>query len=260
MAKRFTDSTLSRKPWYRKLPCRLKCAIRFTWDECDHAGIWTIDLDALEFYVGEAVSLSELLDSWNSGGKTRCKVIDGRIFLPVFVQVQYPVFKNCKPHISVKTRLQKLRLWKEYRRGYLTFQDTDKDTDKDSEEGVGGDVESNPGNFDLESLADTYPVPSGRGSAIKELEKHIQTPQDYADFKRAVPAYVRDRERQKIALRNFKNFIGTLENPEWRNWVPKRKPDPRRDTIEPVIENRSFTPEQIANMRATALGREEASA
>ena len=52
VAKRFVDTVLGRKAWFRKLSPRLKCAWRFLTEECDQVGIWSIDLDSMEFHIG----------------------------------------------------------------------------------------------------------------------------------------------------------------------------------------------------------------
>lgn len=85
MKKRFTDTDLHRKLWFRKLPLRFKESWRVLCAECDLIGVWPIDLESLELYVGEPVSLEELVDTF------KVKVLENgeELFIEDFVSFQY---------------------------------------------------------------------------------------------------------------------------------------------------------------------------
>lgn len=84
MAKRFTDTHLYDKAWFRVLPPRLKCAWEWLCKRCDIIGVWNIDMGRLSFEVGEAVSLEELKEHFG------VQVFDDdKIFIPSFVTFQY---------------------------------------------------------------------------------------------------------------------------------------------------------------------------
>jgi hypothetical protein len=51
MGKRFADTKLHHKVWFRKLPLALREAWRIICAECDVIGVWEIDLDSLNLWV-----------------------------------------------------------------------------------------------------------------------------------------------------------------------------------------------------------------
>lgn len=130
MAKRFTDTAKWDKPWFRKLPCRLKTAFEFLRDKCDAAGVWEIDLEALAFNVGEPVSLEEIRTHF----KAR-ELGDNKLWLTEFITFQYGhLSEHCKPHIPVINRLKKLNLWKGYSKGLETLEEKEKDQDQEKDQ------------------------------------------------------------------------------------------------------------------------------
>jgi hypothetical protein len=108
MAKRFIDTQLDDRAWFRKLPPRLKCAYQFLCRQCDTIGIWNIDMESLSFHVGEDVDLEEMLLSFGD----RIEVIEeDKLFLPAFASFQYGdesgrLSPKNKFHLSVAAKLQ----------------------------------------------------------------------------------------------------------------------------------------------------------
>lgn len=95
--KRFTDTAIWDKPWFRKLPNRLKSMFRFLCDRCDMAGVMEADWETVSFYVGEPCG-PEDLDKFNGNVAMR----SGKIFLPQFVAFQYgKLSRECRPHERV---------------------------------------------------------------------------------------------------------------------------------------------------------------
>jgi hypothetical protein len=45
MAKRFTDSEKWKKPFIKKLPMQYKLLWFYLLDDCNHAGVWQVDLE-----------------------------------------------------------------------------------------------------------------------------------------------------------------------------------------------------------------------
>lgn len=148
MAKRFTDTALGRKKWFRVLSPAMKCAWRFLCDECDRAGVWSIDEDALSFYVGESFPLKAFIDACNSDGETRIiRIEKDKLLLVGFVPFQYGTLsEDCKPHREPISRLKALNLWDSDSKGIRypleTLQEKEKETEKEKEKekegGVGG--------------------------------------------------------------------------------------------------------------------------
>jgi len=72
MARRHTSTEKWDDPWFRKLSPELKCTWLYIVDKCDNVGVWQVDEELLKFYIGEEVSISEILPAFNNG-KTRIK-------------------------------------------------------------------------------------------------------------------------------------------------------------------------------------------
>jgi hypothetical protein len=111
VGKRFRDTKLSREAWYRKLKPSFKCTWDFLCDECDEAGMWSIDLDALEFFIGEAVSLTEFITTVNSD-KPRLELYEGtKVWITGFCEFQYGQLSDlCVPHKKIILLLKKYKL------------------------------------------------------------------------------------------------------------------------------------------------------
>jgi len=143
--KRFTDTNLNREPWFRKLKPKTKCAIRFLFDECNAAGIWVIDMETLSYFVGEEVTLDELLPAVNSDKADRIEVFnDDKLFIPGFVEFQYGrLSEDCKPHKKIIALLSKYnlldRVYKGYTKGINTLQEEEEDKEEEKDgKGAGG--------------------------------------------------------------------------------------------------------------------------
>jgi hypothetical protein len=90
MAKRFIDTKLHRKTWFRKLRGPLREAWRILFAECDEIGVWEIDLESLNMWLGiddgdpEWVTLEQLNESFE------IQIIDDdKVWIPGFVPFQY---------------------------------------------------------------------------------------------------------------------------------------------------------------------------
>jgi uncharacterized phage protein (TIGR02220 family) len=86
MPKRFTDTAIWDKAWFRKLPPRLKETWRYFCDKCDHAGILELDLEALVFNVGEGVTIEQIHGFF---GDKITFISEAKIFLTGFIPFQY---------------------------------------------------------------------------------------------------------------------------------------------------------------------------
>ena len=60
MAKRFVDSDIFKKRWWRKLPPRMKLFYFYMLTQCDHAGMYDFDLELAEFQIGMPVLKKEI--------------------------------------------------------------------------------------------------------------------------------------------------------------------------------------------------------
>lgn len=85
MAKRFTDTDKWKKPFIRSLKAPYKLLWLYILDECDHAGIWQIDIEVANIKIGEKINLETALLQFDG----RVIKIDDKLFIPDFVEFQY---------------------------------------------------------------------------------------------------------------------------------------------------------------------------
>ena len=130
MAKRFIDTKIWDKAWFRKLSTKNKLVWIYLLGKCDHAGIWDADWELAEFIIGDTVTYDELPDVI----KDKMEYIKGeeQYFIPSFIDFQYGELKaNSKPHMSVLKRLNEKHLKiRGLERVVITPKDKDKSKDK----------------------------------------------------------------------------------------------------------------------------------
>jgi hypothetical protein len=134
MAKRFTDTNKWRKDFIRGLQGAYKLLWLYILDECDHAGIWNVELDVAALRIGYELdsiktveALGEHIIVFDNGNKW---------FIPDFIDFQYGVLNpENRAHNSVLAQIEKYKL-KGLVRGLQGRKDKDKDKeqDKDKEE------------------------------------------------------------------------------------------------------------------------------
>ena len=130
MAKRFIDTKLWGKSWYRKLSPVQKLTWVYIITKCDHAGIFDADWDAMSFFIG--LENKSSFEKLHPAIKTKMTPIkDDQYFIPSFVEYQYGTLRsNSKPHLSVIKRLKDKGL-SNYLDGVLgTPKDKEKEKDK----------------------------------------------------------------------------------------------------------------------------------
>lgn len=107
MAKRFIDTNLFRSPFMRGLEAPYKALWVYLCCECDHAGVWTVELDVAELRLGMKLKAEIVLQKM--GGAVVS--IDGgrKWYLPEFVRFQYGTLNpSNRAHGSVIERLASL--------------------------------------------------------------------------------------------------------------------------------------------------------
>lgn len=137
MAKRLTDTAKWGNQWLRGLKAPYKLLWLYLLDECDHAGIWQIDMDVARVKIGEDVHLEKAVECFAG----RAVLIDGgaRLFLRDFVDFQYGELNpSNRVHASVIQFLKKFDLWDvatDTIKGHVSplYGAMDKDKDKDKE-------------------------------------------------------------------------------------------------------------------------------
>jgi len=138
MAKRFTDTNKYKKPFIRGLQGAYKLLWDYLYHECDHAGIWIVDFEVAQLYLGHDMPVNKIdaLKYFNSDEKRIIEVDKGsRWFLPSFIDFQYGTLNDTnRAHSSVISILKKYNLYKQKKPLISPIQgamDKDKDKDKD---------------------------------------------------------------------------------------------------------------------------------
>jgi hypothetical protein len=123
--KRFTDTEIWNKEWFMDLSPKLKCLIRYLFDNCDAAGIWKPNWKLASVHIGESVSEKDLKEL----PQNQYEFFDGKIFLPDFINFQYgSLSENSPAHKPVFASLKKHNL---SNRVSDTLQEKDKDKEKE---------------------------------------------------------------------------------------------------------------------------------
>ena len=131
MAKRFTDTDKWKKPFIRGLEAPYKLLWFYILDDCDHAGIWIVDLEIASIRCGHTFNEKDVLKIFNGQVDV---VRKGEIwFIRDFIDFQYGTLNpENRAHKSVLDRLKKYKI-KPLISPLQGAKDKDKDTDIDKE-------------------------------------------------------------------------------------------------------------------------------
>ena len=125
MAKRFIDTGLFRKKWIRQLDPNMKLFWIYLLTDCDHAGIWDVDVERASFQLKVELDESEILKVFNR------KIVPfkpGKWFVPKFIDYQDGELNETnRAHNSVIKILTKYKLYKGLTRGLQGPMDMDMD-------------------------------------------------------------------------------------------------------------------------------------
>jgi len=116
MAKRFTDTSKYKKPFIRGLSGPYKLFWDYLYHDCDHAGIWIVDFEIAQIYVGQDMPINreDAIKFFNEG-ETRIIEFDGgkKWFIKSFIEFQYGDLSEMnRAHNSVIQLLRKNNLLK----------------------------------------------------------------------------------------------------------------------------------------------------
>ena len=197
MAKRFTDTDKWKKAWFRQLSPKLKCVWSYITDNCDHAGIWPIDIDLMSFQIGEKISMDELVKHFGARILTHDKT---KLFLPTFIEFQYgELHEESKPHQSVIKNLRKEGLWEGYTKGIYTLKEQDKEKDKDKEQEKEQEKERE---IPFQNSALTFPT----SARMPERPAYVQFIAAYrSSFKERYPGVTLDIDDRTV--KRIKDFL-----------------------------------------------------
>lgn len=110
MGKRFYDTEMFNKSWFRKLEPKLKAFWIYALCNCDLAGIIEIDLEASVFFIGQEITHEEIEANFKN---QLVKIDPKRFFIKDFVEFQNGSNLNFKSpvHQKIINILEKHRLW-----------------------------------------------------------------------------------------------------------------------------------------------------
>lgn len=140
MAQRLTDTGIWGKAWFRKFPPAYKLLWQYIKDNCNHAGIWDVDLELAEFQIGDKIGPAKTILE-NAFKERIISIQDGtKWFIPSFIDHQYKcTIEDLNPenkvHKSVIEILKREGVYKDYASPMQGAKDKDKDKelDKDKE-------------------------------------------------------------------------------------------------------------------------------
>jgi hypothetical protein len=109
MAKRFTDTEKWKKPFIRNLKASYKLLWLYVCDDCDHSGIWQVDIEVAEIRIGEKLDGKKAIELFGD----KIILLDGgaKWFIPSFIEFQYPsgLNENNKAHIGIIKNLERYK-------------------------------------------------------------------------------------------------------------------------------------------------------
>lgn len=244
MAKRFTDTNKYKKPFLRSLPGPYKLLWDFLYHECDHAGIWIVDFQIAQIYVGDDMEIDydEAIQYFNFT-EERIIELDGgkKWFLPSFIEFQYGNLnsKN-RAHNSVISILEKYNLYDPSLgliRPLQGCKDKDKDKDKDKEKDKGVIKGESDGLHNSEVIEYDFPepesIPQFNPTFESNVEQWLMEQHDYImkhpDRQLFLPRIKHDmkiwyklKENQEPTEETlFEIFSGVIDNMD--EWVREKK-------------------------------------
>lgn len=138
MAKRFTDTNKYKKPFIRGLQGAYKLFWDYLYHDCDHAGIWIVDFEIAQLYLGRDMPVNryDALKFFNEGETRIIEFDNAKKWLIVpFIQFQYgELNEQNRVHASILLELKKAGINKGLISSLQGAKDMDMDKDKDKEQ------------------------------------------------------------------------------------------------------------------------------
>jgi hypothetical protein len=144
MAKRMTDTDKWKKRFVRELSPQHKLLWFYILDDCNHAGIWEVDIEVASIRIGEDLGYDMekhrhptnfAHDMLPQAFLDKIVIFDNgdKWFIPDFIEFQYGELNpNSNVHKSVIQLLERYEI-EQYLKGSQTLLDTVQDKDKDKD-------------------------------------------------------------------------------------------------------------------------------
>jgi hypothetical protein len=246
--KRFFDTEMVLRPWFRALDPRLKCLWLFMVSRCDMAGVIDMDWGLASFAIGLPVSDSDM-QAMNGNAVS---IGGNKILIPGFIPFQYGelkphspihkgVFKVLESHgLEYPFEIENLnRVSIPLPKGIDTTKDKDKD--KDTEGGCKGEtkatIKDDLYRADFEEAWKAYPDKSGKTKALEAYLKHRAAGDAQPDILAGIERYRRyvaakRAKGQDLGWRNGQTFFNQAN---WRDeWVVADLPPVVAQTKQPA--------------------------
>lgn len=206
MAKRFTDSEKWKKPFIRSMKAPYKLLWLYILDECDHAGIWQVDLEVAQIKIGEKLTLDLALQYLGA----KILQIEGgeKWFIYDFIDFQYGALNpDNRAHNSVINILNKYQIDYKNKPLISPLQGAmDKDKDKDMVKDMDKDKEEAK-----KSKLKEHPFSDSEFFVFEEFEKQFKgTDYEVADLRLYYEKVKNWSTSKKIQLRT--DWIATARN------------------------------------------------
>jgi hypothetical protein len=219
MSKRFTDTTVFRKDFIRGLQGPYKLLWFYLIAECNHAGVWDVELDVAQLRIGADSPITK--EGALAAFGEKVQQIDGgkKWFIPSFVEFQYgELNEENRAHKSVLDILHGLGLngKKPLPRGMQGRKD--KDMDKDMETDT-----------DFSAFWEAYPNKTGKQAAVKAWEKAKGRP-DIAAIMAAINQQKRSEKWTKDGGQYIPNPATWINQGRWDD-KPVVAPKPKNAMI-----------------------------
>lgn len=238
MAKRFTDTNKYKKPFIRSLKGAYKLFWDYLYHDCDHAGIWIVDFDIAQIYLGidMPVNKEDALKYFNKDEQRIIEFDNGsKWFIPSFIQFQYgELNEKNRAHNSVISILNKYNLLNikphisPLQGGKDMDMDKDKDKDKDMELEFSESEEKTIQFICKEFEISEINHPQNYFQVVKCVKNQsIKGDTLWKHFKDQCWNYFLYKKLAKEKLHGLKSFLGTGENKfddgGWNadNWIKK---------------------------------------
>ena len=188
MAKRFIDTDLFRKPFMRGLEAPYKALWLYLLCECDHAGIWVVELDVAQIRMGMKLDPEKAIEKMAGavipihGGE--------KWYLPDFVAFQYGTLNpSNRVHASVIERLSAEGIDPENKPLTSPLQGAkDKEKEKDKEKDNSENERARETDPAFEALWITFERYGAKAKALAYWKR--LSAEDRASVTEKAPAYV----------------------------------------------------------------------
>lgn len=136
MAKRFVSTEIWSEDWFLEIPNEYKLFWFYILSNCDHAGIFKVNLRSFCSLNEVKLTSKEALEYFNKGKERVIQVNDSIWFISDFFVFQYgPVLNmNNKVHESIEKVYKKYQIDLSLIRGLKDLKERTKDKDKDKDD------------------------------------------------------------------------------------------------------------------------------